>query len=118
MGASRISYRTVHRTLLEQYGEKIDPAGKLNEAELFRRTARIASEAWKKYRLTDSEDLVQFVRFYLLVNPGFDRFPQVQEILKDTKGKSGDFGREMKNLPEAAVDQIKTFSVSGKEQQP
>ena len=118
LGVSRISYRTVHRTLLQQYGKKIDPAGKLNEAELFRRTARIASEAWKKYRLTDSEDLVQFVKFYLLVNPDFDRFPQVQEILKDTQGKPGDFGREMNRLPEAVVNQIKTFSVSGKEQYP
>ncbi len=73
----------------------------------FRRTARIASQGWLKYRLTDTKDLEQYVYYKQLVNPKFDEHLVVQRILRDTKGKPGAFGAAMQSLPDAVVQEIK-----------
>ncbi|MFP3427888.1 hypothetical protein, partial [Pseudoalteromonas sp. SIMBA_162] len=70
-------------------------------------TARVASQGWLKYRLTDSTDLEQYVYYTQLINPKFDEHPVVQRILKDTKGKPGAFGTAMQSLPDAVVQEIK-----------
>ncbi|EJN07159.1 hypothetical protein PMI40_01980 [Herbaspirillum sp. YR522] len=84
----------------------MNPGGRLNWAEVFRRTARIAGEGWKKYRLTDNDDLEQYVYFTLLVNPDFDQHPDVKKIIADTHGKPGAFAVDMQNLSPSAMAEL------------
>jgi hypothetical protein len=106
LSGSRIDYSEVHYWLKTKYGTaaKIDD---LNWAAAFRRTARVASQGWLKYRLTDTNDLEQYVYFSLIVNPQFDEHPAVRRILRDVKGKPGAFGAAMQKLPYTVVQEIK-----------
>jgi len=107
MSGSRIDYGKVDYWLEKTYGKAANPEG-LDEWVVFRRTARIASQGWLKYRLTDSEDLQQYVYYALLVNPKFDEHPAVRRIVEETKGTPGAFGAAMQKLPESVVREIKS----------
>jgi hypothetical protein len=106
MSGTRIAYTKVDHLFQTQYGKAANPDG-ADMAVAYRRTARIASQGWLKYRLTDTTDLVQYVYYTQIVNPRFDEHPVVQRILKETTGKPGAFGTAMQNLPDAVVQQIK-----------
>jgi len=107
MSGSRISYAKVYHWLKTKYGKAANPDG-ADMAIAFRRTARIASQGWLKYHLTDTKDLEQYVYYTQIVNPKFDEHPVVQRILKDTKGTPGAFGAAMQSLPDAIVQEIKS----------
>ncbi|WP_175783575.1 hypothetical protein [Burkholderia ambifaria] len=106
MSGTRIDYTDVDYWFQTKYGKAANPDD-ADMAVAFRRTARIASQGWLKYRLTDTKDLEQYVYYKQLVNPKFDEHPVVQRILKDTKGKPGAFGTAMQSLPDAVVQEIK-----------
>jgi hypothetical protein len=106
LGGSRVDYPDVDYLLNERYGKRLNPED-LNEWVIFRRTARIAGVGLTKYGLTNSQDLVQYVYYTLLVNPKFDEHPAIQKILRDTKGQPGAFGAAMDHLPASLVKQLK-----------
>ncbi|KVU70031.1 hypothetical protein WK73_22965 [Burkholderia ubonensis] len=106
MSGTRIDYTEVDHWLQTKYGKAVNPDDE-DMAVAFRRTARVASQGWLKYRLTDSKDLEQYVYYTLLVNPKFDEHPAVQRILQETNGKPGAFGTAMQSLPDAVVREIK-----------
>ncbi|MET3551652.1 hypothetical protein [Burkholderia sp. 567] len=106
MSGTRIDYTDVDYWFQTKYGKAANPDD-ADMAVAFRRTARIASQGWLKYRLTDTKDLEQYVYYTQLINPKFDEHPVVQRILKDTKGKPGAFGTAMQSLPDAVVQEIK-----------
>ncbi|KVN45997.1 DUF3304 domain-containing protein [Burkholderia ubonensis] len=106
MSGTRIDYTEVDHWLQTKYGKAANPDDE-DMAVAFRRTARVASQGWLKYRLTDSKDLEQYVYYTQLVNPKFDEHPAVQRILQETKGKPGAFGAAMQSLPFAVVREIK-----------
>ncbi|KUZ64432.1 hypothetical protein WI36_28620 [Burkholderia ubonensis] len=106
MSGTRIDYTEVDHWLQTKYGKAANPDDE-DMAVAFRRTARVASQGWLKYRLTDSSDLEQYVYFTLLVNPKFDEHPAVRRILQETNGKPGAFGAAMQSLPDAVVQEIK-----------
>ncbi|UXU90398.1 DUF3304 domain-containing protein [Burkholderia sp. S-53] len=107
MSGSRISYAKVNHRFQTKYGEAANPDD-ADMAVAFRRTARVASQGWLKYRLTDTKDLEQYVYYTQLVNPKFDKHPVVQRILKETEGKPGAFGAAMESLPAPIVQEIKS----------
>ncbi|KVD86015.1 hypothetical protein WI90_25665 [Burkholderia ubonensis] len=107
MSGTRIDYTEVDHWLQTKYGKAANPDDE-DMAVAFRRTARVASQGWLKYRLTDSEDLEQYVYYTQLVNPKFGEHPAVQRILQETKGKPGAFGAAMQSLPDAVVREIKS----------
>ncbi|KVU36241.1 hypothetical protein WK68_18565 [Burkholderia ubonensis] len=106
MSGTRIAYTKVDHLFQTKYGKVTTPDDEDMAVE-FRRTARVASQGWLKYRLTDTTDLEQYVYFTRLVNPKFDEHPAVQRILQETKGKPGAFGAAMQRLPDAVVQEIK-----------
>ncbi|KWK81245.1 DUF3304 domain-containing protein [Burkholderia ubonensis] len=106
MSGTRIDYTEVDHWLQTKYGKAANPDDE-DMAVAFRRTARVASQGWLKYRLTDSKDLEQYVYYAQLVNPKFDEHPAVQRILQETNGKPGAFGAAMQGLPDAVVQEIK-----------
>ncbi|MEZ0604124.1 hypothetical protein ACAX43_18480 [Paraburkholderia sp. IW21] len=103
---TRIFYAEIDDWLDKKQGKTFDPSS-YDDAVAFRRTARVASEGWLKYRLTNTQDLEQYVYYRLLVNPDFDKHPAIQRILADTKGKPGAFGAAMEKLPTPIVEQLK-----------
>ncbi|KWI87408.1 hypothetical protein WM11_25055 [Burkholderia ubonensis] len=107
MSGTRIAYTKVDHWFQTKYGKVATPDDEDMAVE-FRRTARVASQGWLKYRLTDTTDLEQYVYFTRLVNPKFDGHPAVQRILQETKGKPGAFGAAMQSLPGAVVQEIKS----------
>ncbi|GAB3626079.1 hypothetical protein PTE30175_00924 [Pandoraea terrae] len=102
---TRIFYSDVRFWLSTHHGRLLNPNGE-DGSVVFRRTARLAAGAWVKYRLTDTEDLKQYVYFTLL-NPKFDEHPAVGKILAETKGIPGAFGAAMEKLPASVVDAVK-----------
>lgn len=103
---TRIFYAKIDDWLYKKQGKTFDPNSG-EDAAAFRRTARIASEGWLKYRLTNTQDLQQYVYYTLLVNPRFDEHPAIQKILAETKDTPGAFGAAMENLPPTVVDALK-----------
>ncbi|AOJ34445.1 DUF3304 domain-containing protein [Burkholderia metallica] len=106
MSGTRIDYTEVDHWFQTKYGKAANPDGD-DMAVAYRRTARIASQGWLKYRLTDAADLEQYVYYRQLVNPKFDEHPIVRRILAETKGRPGAFGAAMQSLPDAVVQEIK-----------
>ena len=107
LSGTRIFYAEVDYWLDQKYGKRANPEG-LDDAAAFRRTARIASIGWMKYRLTNSEDLEQYVYYTLLVNPKFDEHPAVKKIIAETKDHPGAFGAAMERLPLSTVEELKS----------
>ncbi|HDR9511320.1 TPA: hypothetical protein QDC03_006529 [Burkholderia cepacia] len=107
MSGTRIDYTEVDYWFQTKYGKAANPDD-ADMAVAFRRTARVASQGWLKYRLADTKDLEQYVYYTQLVNPKFDEHPVVQRILKETEGKPGAFGAAMESLPNAVVQEIKS----------
>ncbi|MDN7619601.1 hypothetical protein QZM39_07135 [Burkholderia cenocepacia] len=107
LSGSRIHYAKVDHWFQTKYGQAANP-DVYEEFAAFRRTARIASQGWLKYRLTDTVDLQQYVYYTLLVNPKFDEHPVVQRILQETKAKPGAFGAAMQALPGTVLQEIKS----------
>ena len=103
---TRILYAEIDDWLYKKQGKTYDPDS-WEDAAAFRRTARIASEGWLKYRFTNTQDLEQYVYYALLVNPRFDKHPAIEKILAETHGKPGAFGTAMEQLPTAVVDELK-----------
>ncbi|MFL9918034.1 hypothetical protein PQR75_22100 [Paraburkholderia fungorum] len=103
---TRIFYAEIDDWLGKKQGKTFDPSS-YDDAVAFRRTARVASEGWLKYRLTNTQDLEQYVYYTLLVNPDFDKHPAIRRILADTKGQPGAFGAAMEKLPAPFVEQLK-----------
>ncbi|MBN3856930.1 DUF3304 domain-containing protein [Paraburkholderia sp. Ac-20340] len=108
MQGSRIDYAEVYGWLDENYRKVAFPAD-FDDAQEFHLTARIAAQAWQKYRLTSVKDMQQYVYYALVVNPNFDESPQVQKVLAATKGQPDAFGDAMQNLPPDVVSEIKHF---------
>ncbi len=116
LGGSRFNYGAIDHRLVTKYGKQMNPDGRLNFFEVFRRTARIAGEGWIKYRLIDEADLEKYVYFTLLVNKNFDRHPQVEKILKETQGKPGEFAVAMNSLPASVISEIRKIPSAEKEE--
>ncbi|MBN3856929.1 DUF3304 domain-containing protein [Paraburkholderia sp. Ac-20340] len=108
MHGSRIKYRDVYWWLENNYGKRVFPAN-IDDAKEFRLTARIAADGWKKYRLTSTADLQQYVYYALAVNPHFDESPEVQKILAQSRGKPDAFAVTMQKLPIKVVEEIRRF---------
>lgn len=103
---TRIFYAEIDDWLYKKQGKTYDPDS-WEDAAAFRRTARIASEGWLKYRFTNTQDLEQYVYYTLLVNPRFDTHPAIEKIMAETRGKPGAFGVAMEQLPATLVDELK-----------
>ena len=106
LGGTRIFYAKIDDWLFKKQGKTFDPNSGA-DAAAFRRTARVASEGWIKYRFTNTQDLEQYVYFTLLINSRFDEHPAVLKILAETKDKPGAFGAAMEQLPAPIVDELK-----------
>jgi hypothetical protein len=107
MSGTRIDYTEVDHWFQTKYGKAANPDD-LDWAAAYRRTARVASQGWMKFRFTDPVDLEQYVYYTLLVNPKFDEHPAVQRIVKEAKNKPGAFGAAMQGLPESVVKEIRS----------
>ncbi|ANB74870.1 hypothetical protein AYM40_20670 [Paraburkholderia phytofirmans OLGA172] len=107
LSGTRIEYDEIWGWLDRTYGKQINPKG-LDDAVVFRQTARIAAGGWMKYRLTDKRDLRWYVYYAMVVNSRFDEHPAVQKILAETKDNPGAFGAAMEKLPAAIVTELKS----------
>ena len=102
---TRILYADVWDWMRKTHGKLLNPHAE-DDSVVFRRTARLAANGWIRYHLTNTQDLEQYVYFWLL-NPKFDQHPAVQKILSETKDQPGAFGAAMEKLPATTVEQLK-----------
>ncbi|SFD09755.1 Protein of unknown function [Cupriavidus sp. OV038] len=103
---TRFFYAEIDDWLYKKQGKVYDPESS-EDAAAFIQTARIASEGWLKYRLTNTDDLKQYVYFTLLINPRFDTHPAIEKILTESRGKPGAFAAAMEKLPSAVLQDLK-----------
>jgi len=102
---TRILFSDIDAWLFKKQGKTFDSTPE--DWVAFRRTAKIAGQGWIKYRMTDTQDLQQYVYYTLLVNPNFDEHPAIQKIIVETKDKPGAFGAAMENLSAPLVEELK-----------
>ncbi|WGY69947.1 hypothetical protein KEC55_02055 [Burkholderia cepacia] len=103
---SRIPMIDVSHWISSRYQAQLNERYDEREDQQYRRIARIVAAAWLKYRLTDVDDLEQYVYFDLLVNSRFDAHPAVRQILKAASGKPGAFAKSMQSLPKSVLSAL------------
>ncbi|MBU9662707.1 hypothetical protein KTF22_12520 [Burkholderia multivorans] len=91
---------------VKRYQGELDKRYDEREDQQFRRIARIVASAWLKYRLTDRDDLEQYVYFALLVNDRFDEHPEIQRLLQTASGKPSTFAKSMQSLPKRVLSAL------------
>ncbi|MBR7943617.1 hypothetical protein [Burkholderia cenocepacia] len=106
LSGSRIAYDDVWDWLRKQHKQLINPNND-DDSVVFRRVAKLASQGWLKHGFTSTADLQQYCYFYLL-DPSFDQRSEVEQILRESKGRPGVFGEAMQKLPEAVLQEIKS----------
>ena len=109
----RVPLAGVTGWMFERYEPQLSKRYPERDDQQARRIARVAAGAWLKYKLTDLEDMGQYVYFNLLVNSRFDAHPEVQKILQATKGKPGEFAKEIKALSPEVMKQLETDRFQG-----
>ncbi|MGS0970095.1 DUF3304 domain-containing protein [Burkholderia glumae] len=106
LSGSRIAYDDVWDWLRKQHKQLINPNND-DDSVVFRRVAKLASQGWLKHGFTNTVDLQQYCYFFLL-NPMFDKRPEVEKILRKSNGKPGAFGAAMEKLPDTVIQEIKS----------
>ncbi|HEM8494000.1 DUF3304 domain-containing protein [Burkholderia multivorans] len=98
---------------MTQYQAQLDKRYDEREDQQFRRIARVIASAWLKYRLTDRDDLQQYVYFTLLVSDRFDEHPEIQRLLQTTTGKPGLFAKSLQLLPKSVLSALSRDAFKG-----
>ncbi|WP_081062037.1 DUF3304 domain-containing protein [Burkholderia territorii] len=106
LGSTRLPIVDVSRDLTKRYGKRLDKKYEDNDAQSHRRISRTVAEAWIKYRFTDRSDLEQYAYYALLVNPRFDTHPEVQKLIRSSKGRPGVFAKAAAALSSTVVKEL------------
>lgn len=69
--------------------------------------AKVAKQAWTRYRIENAEDMRGYMYLYFVVASDFDTDPEITALLKDPNRKPGDFGRAVFKLSKDRLAQIK-----------
>ena len=69
--------------------------------------AKVAKQAWMRYRIEDSEDMRGYMYLYFIVASDFDKDAKMAAVLKDPDRKPGDFGRAVATLSDQEIARLK-----------
>ncbi|SEJ83945.1 DUF3304 domain-containing protein [Achromobacter sp. NFACC18-2] len=105
LGQVRIPIPDTTRWLYEHHRKEL--AGYEDIHELRYVLAKVAKQAWVRYRIQDAEDMRGYMYLYFVVASDFDTDPDITALLKDPNRKPGDFGRAVFKLSKDRLAQIK-----------
>ena len=105
LGQVRIPIVETTRWLYETHGASLGQFK--NVYDLQRALAKVAGQAWKKYKIEDAQDMRQYMLMAFTVASNFDSDPRITEILNKPGRAPGDFATAITALPQATIDQIK-----------
>nr|WP_297351362.1 hypothetical protein [uncultured Caldimonas sp.] len=103
LGVSKIDFFEIDRQLmmLPEFQNK-------NPSEFMFISAQVIGDAWKKYKFTETSDLVEYVYTALAVHPRFDEHPAIAQNIRDSQGKPGAFAASMKKLDAVTMKDLKS----------
>ncbi|MNX40978.1 hypothetical protein D3C86_713710 [compost metagenome] len=104
-GQVRIPIVGTTRWLYQNHRDALNDYRSIHEVRYV--LAKVAKQAWTKYKIEDAQDMRQYMRLYFTVASNFDANPHVKEILSKPGRAPGDFARAITELPPTTIDQIK-----------
>lgn len=108
LGHDKFDTVTMYQTLFKEeekiriWEEKV-----LDPGKMWRLVNKIAGYAYIKYKITNTADLTEYVRLYMLVSPTFDEHPLVLNVLTSAGSQPGKFSMFAKGLTKAERAEIK-----------
>lgn len=105
LGQARIPIPDTTRWLYEHHRDELVDYEDIHELRYV--LAKVAKQAWTKYKIEDAQDMRQYMRLYFTVASNFDADPHVKEILSKPGRAPGDFAKAITELPQMTLDQIK-----------
>lgn len=104
-GQVRIPIVETTRWLYTNYGAEL--VGYENATQVKNVLAKVAKQAWLRYRIEEAEDMRAYTYLYFVVASDFDKDALIAGILKDSNRKPGDFGKAVAALPKEKLAQLK-----------
>lgn len=103
LGGGRINFYEIDRLLMK----KPEMQGKDPLKFMFISAVSIG-DAWKKYGLTDTDDLASYAYLQLFIHPDFDKEPDFLELLQTNKGSPGGFFAAVESMPQSRLQKLKS----------
>ena len=105
LGQVRIPIPDTTRWLYEHHREELTNYEDIHELRYV--LAKIAKQAWVRYRIEDAEDMKAYMYLYFIVASDFDMDAQMAALLNDPARTPGAFGRAVMSLPTEKLVQLK-----------
>lgn len=70
--------------------------------------AKVAKQAWTRYRIEEPQDMRAYMQLYFLVSSDFDRDADLAAVLQNPNRKPGDFGRAVAALSADKLARLKS----------
>lgn len=104
-GQVRIPIVDTTRWLYGKYGGELTEYK--NATQLKEALAKVAKQAWMRYRIEDAEDMRAYMVLYFTVASDFDQDAQIAAILSDPARTPGAFGKFVASLSAEKLAQLK-----------
>ncbi|MEN4921544.1 hypothetical protein ABE485_22955 [Achromobacter spanius] len=105
LGQVRIPIPDTTRWLYEHHREELTNYEDIHELRYV--LAKIAKQAWVRYRIEDAEDMKAYMYLYFTVASNFDADTEIAALLNDPKREPGDFGRAVTSFSKEKIAQLK-----------
>ncbi|MGE8453836.1 MAG: hypothetical protein ACN6OP_25150 [Pseudomonadales bacterium] len=105
LGQARIPIPETTRWLYEHHRDELMEYEDIHELRYV--LAKVAKQAWIRYRIEDAEDMRAYMYLYFTVASNFDNDADLAKLLQEPKRKPGDFGRAVAALTKEKIAQVK-----------
>ncbi len=105
LGQVRIPIPDTTRWLYEHHRKEL--AGYEDIHELRYVLAKVAKQAWVRYRIEEAEDMRAYMYLYFVVASDFNKDAEIAALLNDGGRKPGEFWRRVAGIPESTLARIK-----------
>ncbi|WAI83430.1 MULTISPECIES: hypothetical protein [Achromobacter] len=106
LGQARIPIPDTTRWLYEHHRDELVDYEDIHELRYV--LAKVAKQAWTRYRIEEPQDMRAYMQLYFLVSSDFDRDADLAAVLQNPNRKPGDFGRAVAALSADKLARLKS----------
>ena len=106
LGQARIPIPDTTRWLYEHHRDELVDYEDIHELRYV--LAKVAKQAWTRYRIEEPQDMRAYMQLYFLVSSDFDRDADLAAVLQNPNRKPGDFGRVVAALSADKLARLKS----------
>jgi hypothetical protein len=106
LGQARIPIPDTTRWLYEHHRDELADYQDIHELRYV--LAKVAKQAWMRYRIEEPQDMRAYMQLYFLVSSDFDRDADLAAVLHNPNRKPGDFGRVVAALSADKLARLKS----------